>query len=199
MQWTARRLARCLARFTALHGAARGRKFRRLAPTAKRCEHRSLGEVAGVQVRQATPTFAILRVKPAHKAFDRSLPLPRGPRSGNRRPMARLVLISLLLGACSSTFVPATHRPDGGWHLECGGMLDRCVQHADNLCKGRGYMVLGGQSKRKLYGAELGVSQVEERHAELDVACADKRGDLPKIAPAGPTLTRSPSSETPVP
>ena len=99
--------------------------------------------------------------------------------------MSRWFLISLFLTACGSSLIPASRRADGGWHLDCGSLLERCVQRADQLCKGRGYVVLGGMSKRKLYGAELGVSQVEVREAALDIACADRRGDLPTVAATG--------------
>lgn len=92
--------------------------------------------------------------------------------------------MTLFLGACGSAPIPASLRPDGAWHLKCGGSLARCVPRADDLCKGRGYVVLGGMSKRKLYGAELGASQVEVREAELDIVCADRRGELPVVAAA---------------
>ena len=101
--------------------------------------------------------------------------------------MIRWQLSSLfLLTACGAAAVPSARRPDGGWHLKCDASLARCVQEADDLCKGRGYVIISGFSKRKLYGAELGVSQVEERQAELDIACADKRDQLPTVAPAPP-------------
>jgi hypothetical protein len=101
--------------------------------------------------------------------------------------MRHLFPISLLLAACSSAVTPALHRPDGGWHLKCAGSLEQCARRADELCKSRGYVVLGGMSTRKLYGAELGVSQVELREAELDIACGDRRGNLPAIVyPSAP-------------
>ena len=107
--------------------------------------------------------------------------------------MLRTFVISLLLAGCSSAFIPTTRRPDGGWHLKCAGSLEQCVHRADELCKSRGYVVLGGMSTRKLYGAELGVSQVEVREAEIDIACADRRGDLPAVvypsAPAAATAS----------
>jgi hypothetical protein len=120
--------------------------------------------------------------------------------------MTRWLLVSLLLVGCAGSLAPA-RRPDGGWHLKCGPSLAKCTQQADDLCKGRGYVVISGFSKRKLYGAELGASQVEEREAELDVACADKRDELPSVsaAPAPsawklPPRTDAPASEpvTPV-
>jgi hypothetical protein len=103
--------------------------------------------------------------------------------------MFRSILSSLLLVACaSSTILPPLRKPDGSFHLKCGAALNNCVKQAEDLCKGRGYVVLSGMSKRKLYGAELGVSQYEVREAELDIACADQRGDLPTVqnAPAVP-------------
>jgi hypothetical protein len=108
--------------------------------------------------------------------------------SGMAGRMTRWLLISLFLlnAACGAAAVPAARRPDGGWHLKCDASLARCVQEADDLCKGRGYVVISGFNKRKLYGAELGVSQVEERQAELDIACADKRDQLPTLAPPPP-------------
>ena len=110
----------------------------------------------------------------------------RGRPSGIERLMARLILIALLIVGCGSPLIPASQRPDGAWHLKCGASLDRCVQRAEELCKGRGYLVLGGMSKRNLYGAELGASQVEVREAELDIACADRRGLLPTLSSATP-------------
>ena len=98
--------------------------------------------------------------------------------------MKRLVLpFVCLLGlvACHSANAPSVRQPDGSWHLECGSSLDTCVGRANDLCGNRGFVVLGGVSRRKLYGAELGQSQVEVREAELDVACADRRGELPKV------------------
>jgi len=100
--------------------------------------------------------------------------------------MARWILSSLLLLTACAASIPAGKKPDGSWHLKCGSALDRCVKQAEDLCKGRGYVVLSGMSKRNLYGAELGVSQVEVREAELDVACADQRGNLPIVTSATP-------------
>lgn len=100
--------------------------------------------------------------------------------------MFRSTLGSLLLVACTSSTLPPLRKPDGSWHLKCGAMMAECVKQADDLCKGRGYVVLSGMSKRNLYGAELGVSQVEVREAELDIACADRRGDLPTVQSAAP-------------
>jgi hypothetical protein len=103
------------------------------------------------------------------------------------KSMVRAVLSSLLLVACaSSSIFPPLRKPDGSWHLKCGATLDNCVTQAEELCKGRGYVVISGMSKRKLYGAELGVSQYEVREAELDIACADRRGDLPTVQSAPP-------------
>lgn len=95
--------------------------------------------------------------------------------------MKRLVLLCALLVACHSATTPTVRQPDGSWHLECGNSLELCVQRAKEVCKGGGYVVLGGMDKRQLLGAELGQSQVEVRQAELNVACADRRGDLPKV------------------
>jgi hypothetical protein len=95
--------------------------------------------------------------------------------------MKRFGLLCVCLGACHSATVPSVRQPDGSWHLQCGNSIDLCVQKANDLCKDRGYVVLGGQNKRSLYGAELGQSQVEVREAELNVACADLRGELPKV------------------
>jgi hypothetical protein len=95
--------------------------------------------------------------------------------------MKRLLLLCVSFAACHSASVPTVRQPDGSWHLECGSSLDLCVQKANDLCKGGGYVVLGGMNKRTLLGAELGQSQVEVRQAELNIACADRRGDLPKV------------------
>ncbi len=96
-------------------------------------------------------------------------------------PMTRLLWLWVSLVACSNVAVPSSRRPDGSWQLKCGATMDACVRRASELCKERGYVVLGGMSKRQLYGAELGVSQVEERESELQIACADRRGDLPTV------------------
>ncbi|MET0793277.1 MAG: hypothetical protein ABW061_17280 [Polyangiaceae bacterium] len=109
--------------------------------------------------------------------------------------MTRWVLVSFLLAGCAGSLAPA-RRPDGGWHLKCGASLDRCVQQAEDLCKGRGYVVISGFSKRKLYGAELGMSQVEVREAELDIACADRRSELPVVTPA-PAAPAAPAVSAP--
>jgi len=109
--------------------------------------------------------------------------------------MIRWLIVPLFLGACSASLEPALRRPDGGYHLKCGAQLERCVTRAEDLCKGRGYVVISGMSKHKLYGAELGVSQVEERQAELDIACADKRGDLPTVTAGS---SEPPSAPPPV-
>jgi hypothetical protein len=45
-----------------------------------------------------------------------------------------------------------------------------------------------------VYGAELGVSQVAVREAELDIACADRRGQLPTVASAPPATSAAPAS-----
>ncbi|HET7541274.1 MAG TPA: hypothetical protein VFK05_15455 [Polyangiaceae bacterium] len=105
-----------------------------------------------------------------------------------------LVMVSLVACASSSSLQPPVRKPDGSWHLSCGATLDNCVKQADDLCRGRGYVVISGSVKRKLYGAELGRSQYEVREAELDLACADQRGELPTVqytvppAAAMPTL-----------
>lgn len=111
--------------------------------------------------------------------------------------MFRWIPCSLLLVACaSSTVLPPLKKPDGSWHLRCGATLDNCVTQAEDLCKGRGYVVLSGMLRRKLYGAELGVSRYEVREAELDIACADQRGELPTVQYAVPPPVATP---TPVP
>ena len=110
--------------------------------------------------------------------------------------MFRSLLISSLLVACTGAAQSPLHKPDGTWHLTCAEMMDRCVKQAEDLCKGRGYVVLSGMSKRTMYGAELGVSQVEKRESELDVACADRRGDLPTVINGAPVA--APSASAPV-
>ncbi len=101
--------------------------------------------------------------------------------------MLRLILSSLLLVSCaSSSIYPPLRKPDGSWHLKCGATMDNCVKQAEDLCKDRGYVVLSGQSKHNMYGAELGHSQYEVREAELDIACADRRGALPTVVSAPP-------------
>jgi hypothetical protein len=95
-----------------------------------------------------------------------------------------IALLSLLPGCTGPTLAPAVHRPDGGWHVTCGASLDACVNRATKFCKERGFVVISGMSKRSIYGAELGVSQIAVREAELDFACADRRGDLPTVLPA---------------
>jgi hypothetical protein len=111
------------------------------------------------------------------------------------RWLSLIAALSLVSGCTGPTLPPAVHRPDGGWHLRCGASLDACVNRATQFCKERGFVVLSGMSKRSIYGAELGVSQVAVREAELDFACADRRGDLPKVettcppaAPAAPAI-----------
>ena len=109
------------------------------------------------------------------------------------------LMICLLLVACSPALLPAQRRPDGGFHLKCGASLEACVQRADELCKRRGFVVISGSSQRKLYGAELGVSQVEVREAELDVACADRRGDLPSVSPVDTVSASAAPAPAPAP
>ena len=108
--------------------------------------------------------------------------------------MFRWIPVPLLLAACaSSTILPPLKKPDGSWHLKCGATLDNCVKQAEDLCRGRGYVVLSGMSTRKLYGAELGVSRYEVREAELDIACADHRGQLPTVQYAVPPPAAAPA------
>ena len=106
--------------------------------------------------------------------------------------------LCLSLNACHSAAVPSARQPDGSWHLQCGNSLDLCVQKANDLCKDRGYVVLGGVNERSLYGAELGQSQVEVRHAELNIACADLRGELPKVLSSNtlPVAQPTPTAES---
>ncbi len=112
--------------------------------------------------------------------------------------MVRSILCSLLLVACaSSTVLPPLRKPDGSWHLKCGATMDNCVKQAEDLCRDRGYVVLSGMSKRNLYGAELGVSQYEVREAELDIACADRRGALPTVVNAAPAPAPAPAPLSP--
>jgi hypothetical protein len=113
--------------------------------------------------------------------------------------MIRWLWISVALAACSPALAPASRRPDGGWHLRCGAALEACVEHAAQLCKDRGFLVLSGMSKRHIYGAELGVSQVVVRDAELDVACADRSGELPTLASAAPLPNAAAPDAPPAP
>jgi hypothetical protein len=109
--------------------------------------------------------------------------------------MKRLALLCVFFAfvpACHSVAVPTVRQPDGSWHLQCGNSLDVCVQKANDVCKNLGYVVLGGMNKRQLYGAELGQSQVEVREAELNIACADRRGDLPKVLVSSSVSVASP-------
>jgi len=99
--------------------------------------------------------------------------------------------------ACSPVTIPAARRADGGWHLRCGASLAGCVQRATDLCKDRGYVVIGGMSKKQVLGAELGVSQIEQRESELDIACADRRGDLPSVLSAQPAVSAEPAPAAP--
>ncbi len=111
---------------------------------------------------------------------------------------AWLVLsLSWLSTACHSATAPAVKQPDGSWQLKCGNSLDVCVQRANDICDNRGYVVLGGAYKRQLLGAELGVSQVEVREAELSIACADRRGDLPKVLTTNTLVAASPVAPPP--
>jgi len=119
--------------------------------------------------------------------------------------MLRLTLSSLLFVACaSSTVLPPLQKPDGSWHLKCGATLNNCVKQGEDLCGGRGFVVLSGMSKRTLYGAELGISRYEVREAELDIACADRRGNLPSVQypiqfPAAPAAGPAPAAAAPAP
>jgi len=99
--------------------------------------------------------------------------------------------------ACSPVAIPAARRADGSWHLQCGASLAGCVQRATDLCKDRGYVVLGGMSKKQVLGAELGVSQVAQRESELDIACADRRGDLPTVLSAQPGVSSGAAPSAP--
>lgn len=148
------------------------------------------------------------RARPKHRAIADALCVicrcraPRIPAKG--KGMLRWISSSLLLVACASSTIQApVKKPDGSWHLKCGATLDNCVKQGEDLCKGRGYVVLSGVSKRTLYGAELGASRYEVRECELDIACADNHGNLPTVqygppAPApGPTvLSSAPSAPT---
>lgn len=93
------------------------------------------------------------------------------------------------LSACSPAAAPAARRADGSWHLQCGASLAGCIQRAGDLCRDRGYVVLGGASTKELYGAELGQSQVAVRKSELDIMCADRRGLLPTVLLAQPATS----------
>jgi len=73
------------------------------------------------------------------------------------------------------------------------------VKRAEDLCKRKGFVVISGSSQRKLYGAELGASQVEVREAELDFACADRRGDLPSVVPAAASASAPLPAPAPAP
>ncbi len=95
--------------------------------------------------------------------------------------MKRFFWLLPLVGACHSAVVPEVKQPDGSWHLSCGSSLAKCADRADTLCGGRGYVVLGGTSRRTMYGAADGISQVEKREADLTIACADHHDELPKV------------------
>jgi len=100
-------------------------------------------------------------------------------------PVSFLVACALSQGP-----VPVSHQADGSLHLKCDGSLGPCIQKAEELCKNLGFVVVGGQSKRQVYGAE--VSQVEVREAELDVRCANRLGDLPTVASSAPVAAPTP-------
>ena len=113
--------------------------------------------------------------------------------------MPRWILGSLLLVGCASTTVLSPLRkPDGSWHMKCGATLHNCVTQAEDLCRGRGFVVISGFTKRSLFGAELGVSRYEVREAEMDIACADIRNDLPTVQSAV-SLPPPPPREEPAP
>lgn len=95
--------------------------------------------------------------------------------------MKRFFWLFLCVSACHSASVPEARQPDGSWHLTCGSALEHCVARANELCGGRGYVVLGGANKRTLFGAADGVSQVETHEADLTIACADHQNVLPKV------------------
>jgi hypothetical protein len=113
--------------------------------------------------------------------------------------MKRSVLLALFLGACHAANAPSAKQPDGSWHLSCGNSLDVCVQKANDVCENRGYVVLGGMNKRQLFGAEAGVSQVEVRTAELNIACADRQGELPKVLITNTAISATPRVPEPEP
>jgi len=131
------------------------------------------------------------------------------PAFRHGRVMKRLFWLFACVTACHSASVPEARLPDGSWHLTCGSALDHCVDRANELCGGRGYVVLGGTNKRTLFGSADGVSQVETREADLTVACADHQNVLPKVlvsntvvrgasAPPPPQVSAAPASPSKV-
>ena len=119
--------------------------------------------------------------------------------------MTRLVLLGLVLAACSGSSGKPTKLPDGGYRLSCRGPLSDCLKGADKLCREQGYTVSEARDQLELLGHEQGQSQVEVRKSQATIYCG-KTAPAPAHSPdpaqpppppPSPSLTPAPASSPP--
>jgi hypothetical protein len=106
----------------------------------------------------------------------------REQRMGYNRAMNRLPhCVSIALIGCSAAGadVKLDRLSDGTFKLRCPSSLAFCVKKAEDICKDRGFLLLGGASRHTRYGHPGGESQVETRSGELVVKCARPDFELP--------------------
>lgn len=81
------------------------------------------------------------------------------------------IVAALVLGACSAGTPSEAKQADGSYHLACPGPLSACLERAERLCQGHGYVVAGARDVTELLGHEQGQSQVEVRRSDATIYC----------------------------
>jgi hypothetical protein len=114
---------------------------------------------------------------------------------------ASACLLGLVLVACGGSSAARSREVSPGtWELDCSSSIGRCTDEANRLCGGRGYDIVSGYDRAKVYGHEAGESQVEVRMSSLTVVCNDKDGksrlppDATTTPPAAPPAVVPPAA-----
>lgn len=80
-----------------------------------------------------------------------SKPSTDAGRSMPRVLRANTVMLMAAIGFCGCSGAQVKQRPDGTYAIQCSDHKS-CLDRADRLCGAQGYVVVGGQSNKKLYG-----------------------------------------------
>ena len=109
-----------------------------------------------------------------------------------------LLLCGVVLAcAASSGGIQSQRLPDGTIHLTCQTSLQKCLDGANQLCKGNSYDILRARDQRDRLGGELGQSNVEVRSSEALVRCAGTKEPPPSPPAPEPTWKLPPPASAP--
>jgi hypothetical protein len=106
-----------------------------------------------------------------------------------------IAAIGFVTCACSGAKIRSVG-PDT-WRVECTNSMATCAARADELCGDRGYTILGGQSRKEVYGPEG--QQIAQELGELLVQCRQhQRPATPETGQARSWRLNPPRSGAPV-